>query len=74
MFHYGRNNIWLPDILFLEFKTMVIARTLYVYAHILNKNTPLVCREFLSPGCAPRKKIIFSCPALNGQCTDTMIH
>jgi hypothetical protein len=22
----------------------------------------LVCREFLSPGCAPRKKILFSCP------------
>jgi hypothetical protein len=23
----------------------------------------LVCRKFLSPGCAPRKKIIFFCPA-----------
>jgi hypothetical protein len=23
----------------------------------------LVCRKFLSPGCAPRKKIPFSCPA-----------
>ena len=29
---------------------------------VLNtQHTPLVCRKFLSPGCASRKKIIFSC-------------
>jgi hypothetical protein len=40
------------------------ARTLYVYhAHAdLAQNTPLVCRKFLSPGCAPRKKILSSRP------------
>jgi hypothetical protein len=39
------------------------ARTLYVYAHAdLAQNTPLVCRKFLPPGCAPRKKIISSRP------------
>jgi hypothetical protein len=38
------------------------ARTLYVYAHADLAQKYSVCRKFLSPGCAPRKKILFSCP------------
>ena len=35
---------------------------MFMHMQIEHKNTPLVCRKFLSPGCAPKKKIIFSCP------------
>jgi hypothetical protein len=40
----------------------VLVDQLYVLCTDLAKNTLLVCRKFLPPGCAPRKKIIFSCP------------
>jgi hypothetical protein len=61
MSHYGRNNIWVDRHYSLNLKPWS-AGTLYVYAQIQHKNTLLVCRRCLSPGCAPRKKIIFSCP------------
>ena len=42
------------------------ARTLYVFAQYMQIycSSLLVCRKFFSPGCAPRKKILFSCPAV----------
>jgi hypothetical protein len=51
--------------LFLEFKlTMVRYRTLYVYAHadLAQKYSVGLQELFVSKPCAPRKKIIFSCP------------
>jgi hypothetical protein len=53
--------------LFLEFKTMVSYRTLHVYAHadLAQKySVGLRMQEILSPGCAPRKKILFSCAGI----------
>jgi hypothetical protein len=39
-----------------------LARTLYVYAHAyLAQKYSVGLQEILSPGCAPRNKIIFSC-------------
>jgi hypothetical protein len=45
-----------------------------MHMQILHKNTPLVCRKFLSPGCAPRKKILFSCPGLPSTRIMTRFH
>jgi hypothetical protein len=60
MSRYGHNNIYDWQTLFLEFKT----RTIYVYAHEdLAPKYSIGLQEILSPGYAPRKKIIFSCPA-----------
>jgi hypothetical protein len=40
------------------------ARTLYVYAHAdLAQKYSVGLQEIFVPGCAPRKKILFSCPA-----------
>jgi hypothetical protein len=39
---------------------------MFMHMQMYHKDTPLVCRKFLSPGCTPRKKILFSCPAPYG--------